>query len=203
MFKPIWHFNAFQRDEELTRTSRTQFCGCQRPHCAVSLLLHKVKPPNLLVDCHMQQVKLADFGVSKILEASGYAGLDQTGTYWNNCNRSIDVRSCCSSLVFCSCSVVGTFIFFQGRSTTHSVARDELWPAHGYHVRNGTGDSSVPSSGVGLWKAIWATSGCVGIRYLPLDISWTSVIMFHHVSPCFIMFHLRSFHLLWIPYEAT
>eukprot|EP00435_Cladocopium_sp_Y103_P033553 s3136_g8.t1 len=38
-------------------------------------VLHRdVKPPNLLVDCHMQQVKLADFGVSKILEASGYAG---------------------------------------------------------------------------------------------------------------------------------
>jgi serine/threonine protein kinase len=42
----------------------------------VSLPLHKVKPPNLLVDCHMQQVKLADFGVSKILETSGHAGLD-------------------------------------------------------------------------------------------------------------------------------
>lgn len=38
-------------------------------------VLHRdVKPPNLLVDCHMQQVKLADFGVSKILETSGYAG---------------------------------------------------------------------------------------------------------------------------------
>ncbi|CAK8987134.1 unnamed protein product [Durusdinium trenchii] len=38
-------------------------------------VLHRdVKPPNLLVDRHMQEVKLADFGVSKILEASGYAG---------------------------------------------------------------------------------------------------------------------------------
>ena len=34
----------------------------------------EVKPPNLLVDRDMQQVKLADFGVSKILEASGFAG---------------------------------------------------------------------------------------------------------------------------------
>mgnify|MGYP002804018184 FL=1 len=38
-------------------------------------VLHRdVKPPNLLVDRDMQQVKLADFGVSKILEASGFAG---------------------------------------------------------------------------------------------------------------------------------
>lgn len=36
-----------------------------------------MKPPNLLVDRHMQEVKLADFGVSKILEASGYAGVSK------------------------------------------------------------------------------------------------------------------------------
>ena len=34
----------------------------------------EVKPPNVLVDRSMEEVKLADFGVSKILEASGHAG---------------------------------------------------------------------------------------------------------------------------------
>ena len=63
----------------------------------VNLPLHKVKPPNLLVDCHMQQVKLADFGVSKILEASGYAGLDQTGAI----TRALG--TCCSSIMCGSC----------------------------------------------------------------------------------------------------
>ncbi|CAJ1362923.1 unnamed protein product [Effrenium voratum] len=38
-------------------------------------VLHRdVKPPNILADRKMKKVKLADFGISKILEASGHAG---------------------------------------------------------------------------------------------------------------------------------
>mmetsp|Transcript_60361 Transcript_60361/g.141067 ORF Transcript_60361/g.141067 Transcript_60361/m.141067 type:complete len:413 (-) Transcript_60361:148-1386(-) len=38
-------------------------------------VLHRdVKPPNILVSSSLQEVKLADFGISKILEASGHAG---------------------------------------------------------------------------------------------------------------------------------
>ena len=52
-----------------------------KPCTRYSELLHlqfeppwEVKPPNILVSNSLHEVKLADFGISKILEASGHAG---------------------------------------------------------------------------------------------------------------------------------
>ena len=42
----------------------------------------EVKPPNILADRKMKKVKLADFGISKILEASGHAGASRGGGLW-------------------------------------------------------------------------------------------------------------------------
>lgn len=105
-----------------------------------------MKPPNLLVDCHMQQVKLADFGVSKILEASGYAGL------------------------LLSCPLPAAF--HQVTVSSEVMAAKHIGPLASLAslARNRARYSSIPSSRVGVWKTIWSTSRCMGIRYLSLGL---------------------------------